>query len=106
MVPAISVPCPKVMKKTKSTAASSVRASGEAPPPPAGVEYPANAKHKRCKRCGVWSTSPAEYDQKDSPEAAWGLVIAWEHGSQAQPTGNHCLLCRKAGCNWVESPSP
>ena len=96
MTPPVSVPCPKVIKKPKSTV-SSIRAGGEAPPPPPGVEYPANTKHKRCKRCGVWSTSPCQYNQQESPEAAWGPVIAWEQGCLTHPSGNHCLLCRKAG---------
>ena len=70
--------------------------TNEAPEPPAGVTFPAAYVAKRCRRCGIWSTSPAKYDQSKAPEAAWGLVAAWARGTLHQPAGNVCLICKKA----------
>lgn len=70
---------------------------GDPPSPPEGMNYPAGFKHKRCRRCGIWTCSPAQYDQTQSQEKLWGAVVAWEGGSVYAPTGAHCLLCRKAG---------
>ena len=99
MAPPISVPVPKQVKKCAKSSKSvrSSKALGEPPAPPEGVSYPADFRHKRCKRCGVWSCAAAPYNQLDSMEFAWGKVIAWEQGSIFAPAGSHCLLCRKAG---------
>lgn len=90
------VPTPKTVNVKKQSNASA-RCLAEAPTPPPGVSYPPDFHHKRCRRCGIWTCSPAQYNQAESPEHAWGPVVAWGRGSILNPQGSHCLLCKKAG---------
>ena len=93
------VPTPKAVQVKKPSSKSNVSAKclGEAPTPPPGVSYPPDFHHKRCRRCGIWTCSPAQYNQAESQEHAWGPVVAWEKGTILNPVGSHCLLCKKAG---------
>ena len=76
----------------KST--SSLSSRPEAPPE---VDLPADYVARQCKRCGVWSTARARYDQNRSREQAWSVLTAWGRGTLHQPQGVHCLICKKAG---------
>jgi len=79
------------------SAKSSLADVSQAPPPPQGADVPGDYKPRRCRRCGRWSTEPAQYDQSVSAEKKWGSLIAWGAGKPPfGPTGNHCLLCKKA----------
>ena len=77
---------------------SSVGAPSAAPQVPTGVELPANYVPRRCRRCGIWSTAAARYDQSRCQESLWGQLTAWGRGGPNAPQGNHCLICKKAGC--------
>ena len=106
MAPAIAAQIPNAKPGQRAASKSTVTSrglGGEPPAPPAGVDYPADFKFKRCKRCGVWNCAASPYDQSESPEHAWGAVIAWEGGSIFNPLGGHCLMCRKAGAMSRES---
>ncbi len=76
------------------------KAPSQAPCPPPDYTFPPNFRPKRCVRCGAWSTQQAPYEQGNSPEKAWGILIAWEAGTVLNPQGRHCLLCRKARLNF------
>lgn len=79
------------------------KAPSQAPLPPPDYSFPPNFRPKRCVRCGAWSTQQAPYEQGNSPEKAWGILIAWEAGTVLNPQGRHCLLCRKARSLQVEN---
>ena len=68
----------------------------EAPAPPADIDLPHDYCPKKCRRCGVWSTEPAPYDQSKSQEHQWKTMVAWEAGCLRCPLGLHCLIYRKA----------
>ena len=95
------------LRSTRTMPSKSVASLGRthlmnAPEPPPGIDLPASYIPKQCRRCGVWSTSAARYDQSKAPEASWKCLVAWGRGKLEEPVGLHCLCCKKAGMRNIQ----